>query len=90
MTEPVEIDIRADGEHQYLVTTPRSEGVVVVPTRWLDQWGLTRTSEPQVVRAACELLVSRGVDLRDHVRLDDPASTYEGFERDLSLALELP
>lgn len=83
----VEIDIRADGEHRYVVETPGSTGSVVIPQRWLDEWGLTRTSEPQVVRAACELLVGHGVDLRDPLRLDDPSATYDGFERDLALTL---
>jgi hypothetical protein len=59
-----DIDITADGEHQYAVTITADDGTetthqVRVPETLLDQLGMAKTQEPLLVRASMLYLLQR-------------------------------
>ena len=86
-----ELDIRAEDEHVYRVTLSTddspSEHTVEIPTALLDEWGMTLTDEPPLVRAAVELLEKHHESLPARFAITDPGVAYEGFLHDLRLAL---
>ena len=85
------LDIRAEDEHVYAVTlatddTP-SEHRVEIPTELLDEWGMTLTDEPPLVRAAVELLEKHHQSLPPRFAITDPGVAYDGFLNELRLTL---
>lgn len=87
-----EPDIRADDEHVYRVTLTadggrETEHQVEIPTTLLDEWGMSLTDEPPLVRAAIELLEKHHGSLPARFTITDPAVVYEGFLDELRLAV---
>ncbi len=90
-SQPDEIDIRAEDEHVYSVTLGdddnESEHRVEIPTTLLDEWGMSLTDEPPLVRAAVELLEKHHQSLPARFAITDPVVAYEGFLGDLRLSI---
>jgi hypothetical protein len=89
--QPDEIDIRVEDEHVYTFTLTGDDGEsehrIEIPTTLLDEWGMSLTDEPPLVRAAVELLEKHHQSLPARFAVTDPAVAYEGFLDDLRLAI---
>lgn len=80
-----DLDIRADGEHRYLVSVTADDGstteyTVEVPQSLVDELNLEAPDEPAMVRTALDLLLERsGAALGTTFCLDDAEIAYPGF-----------
>lgn len=82
----MELDVRADGEHRYVVSGPEParEHTISVPESLLDELRLTDADEPVLVRQALELLLAKGDhDLPRDFALTDVEALRPGFTKEL-------